>query len=343
MRSLYHASPLRLRVNAFSRVLRAAYHDTLYASVEAGSRRETVDAGEADAPYCVETYRGRLKLCPSSGLVFDDAVLLKGSSDRFMRERVPDYGRVYDRQDRHVPIAISLRHGAEANYWHYFQLVATKAVIADLHGMDPGIPLVLSRRQADVPFIRRTIELGVFGGRSLIIQENDEVLAADEILVIRPPLHGPVYRDVLLDRLQIRGDSEVNDRLFVTRGKSAENDRRLQNEAEVERALEPFGFRTVDPQAYSLDDQMRLFAGCRFMISPHGAGLTNMIFRRGAPLDVIEIFNANLVNPCYRIVAEEYGFRHAQMVCETVSGKPRTAKPLVDVATLVDQVRDMAP
>ncbi len=342
MRSLYQASPLRLRVNAFSRVLRAAYHDTLYASVEAASRRDVVTAGEAETPYCIESYHGRLKLCPSSGLIFDDSVLLKGSSDRFMRERVPDYGRVYDRQDRHVPIAISLRHGAEANYWHYFQLVATKAVIADLHGLGSDIPLVMSRRQADIPFIRRTIELGVFGNRALIIQDDDEVLAADTIMVIRPPLHGAVYRDLLLDRLEIRGDKTAHDRVFVTRGKSAENDRRLQNEADVVDALEPFGFRTVDPQALSLDDQMRLFSGCGFMISPHGAGLTNMIFRRGAPLDVIEIFNANLVNPCYRIVAEEYGFRHAEMICETVSGKPRTAKPLVDVAALVDQVRDMA-
>lgn len=342
MRSLYHASPLRLRVNAFSRVLRAAYHDTLYASVDAASRRHTLTAGAAETPYHIDTYRGRLKLCPSSGLIFDESVLLKGSSDLFMRERVPDYGTVYDREDRHVPIAISLRHGAEANYWHYFQLVATKAVIADLHGLDPDIPLVLSRRQMDVPFIRRTVELGVFGERPLIVQEHDEVLAADELMVIRPPLHGAIYRDALLDRLQVSGDSGISERVFVTRGKSAENDRRLQNEADVERALEPFGFRTVDPQALSLDDQMRLFSGCGFMISPHGAGLTNMIFRRGAPLDVIEIFNANLVNPCYRIVAEEYGFRHAEMICETVSGKPRTAKPLVDVAALVDRVRAMA-
>jgi len=344
MRRSYETSRIRLRFNAFSRVLRSAYHDTLFPSIDGRQRRVVHhlpgSEGGADS-YEIHEYRGRLKICPGSGLVFDDNVLLKNSTDLYMRERVPRYRTVYDGEGRHFPDLISLRHGSEPNYWHYFQLVATKAVIADLHGLAERIPLLLSRRQAEVPFIKRSLELNLYRDRPVVIQEEDEVIATDRLYTIRPPLHGRTYRDRVLDRLGHASDPASSDRLFVTRGKSAENDRRLQNEDAVTDALAAFGFRTIDPQTLSLDKQIETFSKCGFMVSPHGAGLTNMIFRRGAPLDVVEIFNFNLVNPCYEIVASDYGFGYRALYCENVVGKPKSGNALVEIHALTDAVEAM--
>ncbi|MEM8811520.1 MAG: glycosyltransferase family 61 protein [Pseudomonadota bacterium] len=335
----YGKSQLRLRVNAFSRLLRAAYHDTVYPAVDAADRRQVLEGGPDHARYQIHDYRGRLKLCPASGLLFDDNVLLKNSSDLFMRERLPWYRQVYDKADRHFPQLISLRHGSDANYWHFFQIVAPKAVIADLCGLPGDIPVVLSERQADIPFIKHSLDKGILGNRPVVIQGSDEVLTAERIFAILPPLHGSQYRDVILDRLAPPLDAEADDRLFVVRGKTAENDRRIRNQDEVESALAAFGFRTIDPQSLPLDQQIAAFARCGFIVSPHGAGMTNMIFRRGGPLDVVEIFNPNLVNDCYRVVADEYGFRYKALNSATVIGKPRTGHAVVDTEKLVDTVR----
>lgn len=342
MRSLYHSSQFRNRFNAFSRFLRAAYHDSLYPSID-GDRegdlgRHTPDTG----PYEIHAFTGNLKICPATALIFDDNVLLQNSTDLFMRERVPKYGRIYDSPGRHVPELISLRHGSDPNYWHFFQLVAAKAVIADLHGLPAKIPLLLSRGQCEVPFIKRALELGILGDRDLVIQEADEVIASDRVTVIRPPLHDRAYRDRVLDRLgHPGGDGSRSERFFVTRGKSAENDRRLQNEAAVVEALAPLGFQTLDPQTLSLDEQMATFASCGFMVSPHGAGLTNMVFRRGAPLNIVEIFNFNLVNDCYEIAAKQHDFGYRALYCDQVSGKPKSGNALVDVDELAASVREM--
>lgn len=342
MRSLYHSSQFRNRFNAFSRFLRSAYHDSLYPSVD-GQREGTLNRHDPETgPYEICEFRGNLKICPATALVFNDNVLLKNSTDLFMRERVPNYSKIYDSPGRQIPEVISLRHGSEPNYWHFFQLIAAKAVIADLHGLPPEIPVLMSRRQCNVPFIKQALELGILGDRDLLVQEPDEVVASQRVFVIRPPLHDPAYRNMVLDRLgHAGGDRSRSHRYFVTRGKSAENDRRLQNEAAVIEALAPFGFQTLDPQTLSLDVQMATFATCGFMVSPHGAGLTNMIFRRGAPLDIVEIFNFNLVNDCYEIAAKQHDFGYRALFCDTVSGKPKSGNALVDVDELVAAVRDM--
>lgn len=340
MQSHYHSSLFRNRFNAFSRILRSAYHDSLYPSLD--GRREGVLARHTPetGPYEIHEFAGNLKICPATALIFNDNVLLQNSTDLFMRERVPKYREIYDSPGRHIPELISLRHGSEPNYWHFFQLVAAKAIIADLHGLSRDIPVLLSRGQCDVPFITQALDLGLLGDRDLVVQEAGEVIAADRVIVIRPPLHDRAYRDMVLDRLgHAGGDRSKSQRFFVTRGKSAENDRRLQNEAAVIEALAPLGFQTLDPQTLGLDEQMATFAACGFMVSPHGAGLTNMIFRRGAPLDVVEIFNFNLVNDCYEIAAQQHDFRYRALYCDQVSGKPKSGNALVDVDELAATVR----
>ena len=334
MISAYKSSRLRENVNAFSRVLRTAWHDSLFPSRDGRPEQVTGTVALGDEHATIHTFDGSLKICPLAGLVFRNDILLKNSSDLFMRERVPRYATIYRQEGRHYPELISLRHGSEGNYWHFFQLVATKAVAADLAGIDKSVPLLLTRRQMQIGFIARVMEMDIQQGRPIVVQEDDEVVACDRIHVIIPPLHGSAFRNQLLDRIGISGDSSQNERIYVTRSRQAENNRALQNDDDVTAALAEFGFDRIDPQTLSLDDQMTLFARCATMVSPHGAGLTNMIFRRGAPLNVVEIFNPSLVNDCYEIAADQYGFGYAALYCTSVRGKPKSGNGVVDVEEL---------
>ena len=66
-----------------------------------------------------------------------------------------------------------------------------------------------------------------------------------------------------------------------------------------------------------------------------------MIFRRGAPLDIVEIFNFNLINPCYEIASAQYGFAYRALCCDAVAGKPTSGNAYVDVDALVTAVKRM--
>ena len=53
--------------------------------------------------------------------------------------------------------------------------------------------------------------------------------------------------------------------------------------------LGAFNFEIIDASEYAFADQVRMFASCGFLAGVHGAGLTNMMFREGLPMKVLEI------------------------------------------------------
>ena len=50
--------------------------------------------------------------------------------------------------------------------------------------------------------------------------------------------------------------------------------------------------------ALTLAEQILAFAGARVIMSPHGAGLANLVFCR-ADTRVVELFNHAYFNPCF--------------------------------------------
>jgi capsular polysaccharide biosynthesis protein len=65
-------------------------------------------------------------------------------------------------------------------------------------------------------------------------------------------------------------------RLYVGRGDSPR--RRLSNEAQITEHAAQYGFETVSMDGRTVENQARLFAEAAFIIAPHGAALTNVLF-----------------------------------------------------------------
>lgn len=65
-------------------------------------------------------------------------------------------------------------------------------------------------------------------------------------------------------------------RLFISRADAAS--RKVLNEKELLDALEPLGFRRVVLSEYSVDEQVALFHYAEFVVAPHGAGNTNILY-----------------------------------------------------------------
>ena len=72
------------------------------------------------------------------------------------------------------------------------------------------------------------------------------------------------------------GTAAGAERIYITR--SGEQLRRVENEDHVISTLQGLGFEVVDPRTLSFTEQVRVFSGCKFLVSVHGAGLTNCVF-----------------------------------------------------------------
>jgi capsular polysaccharide biosynthesis protein len=107
----------------------------------------------------------------------------------------------------------------------------------------------------------------------------------------------------------------VGERIYISRDDAAL--RRVANEAEISAIAREAGFASIRMSDYSLTGQIAVMRGARYVIGPHGMGLTHMIFNRG-PLGILELFHPTLGTDAYAMMSRALGFDYHWMVGEAI-------------------------
>jgi len=81
-----------------------------------------------------------------------------------------------------------------------------------------------------------------------------------------------LYADFFEDTQNLRFGSKI----YISRSKAQK--RKITNEEECISVLEEYGFKTVCFEDHSFEEQVKIASEAQFLISNHGAGLTNMLF-----------------------------------------------------------------
>ena len=96
------------------------------------------------------------------------------------------------------------------------------------------------------------------------------------------------YRDI---------DSKSNNKfIYVSRNKV--KGRNLIEEDSLVKELSKIGFTVVHLEHMHWSEQIKIFSSASFIVAPHGAGLSNLIFCKEGT-KVVEIFNPQYVHWCY--------------------------------------------
>lgn len=106
-------------------------------------------------------------------------------------------------------------------------------------------------------------------------------------------------------------------RIYVTR-KLAKS-RRIINEDVIFNILASLGFESVILESLSVTEQAVLFSQAEFIVSPHGSGLTNLVFCQPGT-KVIELFSPNYVYHCYWWVSNLVGLDYYYLIGEMLPG-----------------------
>jgi hypothetical protein len=135
-------------------------------------------------------------------------------------------------------------------------------------------------------------------------------------------------------------------RLYVGRGNS--NRRRLANEAQITEHAARYGFENVSMDGRTVADQARLFAEAAFIIAPHGAALTNILFATPdarvlellpaspSPSDAIDAPGLSV----FREICDFVGCRYDRIFGEPIVGQQLMAQPQADFSISFDEFRD---
>lgn len=199
--------------------------------------------------------------------------------------------------------------------------------------------LVLPHGYEALEFVRSS--LSCFGVKSVEFIKRNEVLRCKK--VIMPSHTAPsghyneqIIRGVRSVILATYGDSlkKEDDRIYISRGRAPK--RRLVNEEAVEEVLRDYDFQTYYAEDLSFEKQVKLCSRANYLVSNHGAGLTNMLFApEGA--NVLELrHQTDSVNNCYFTLSSALNLNYFYQTCEAAQSdlEPHSADLVVDVNLL---------
>jgi hypothetical protein len=255
---------------------------------------------------------GSAVLAPDGALIWDVSY---GHEERvedhwYFTAELPEPDRSPD-----VLATLTVRPGWSNFYFHWMFEILPRIHLLELSGVEVdkyALHPLHSRFQYET-----LATLGVPSDKLLELTHPMHLVASQ--LVVPSVLQSvmPHWACDFLRETFLRGDQHAGDeRLYISRA-NASRGRRVENEGEVENLLSAHGFRTVELEGMSVEEQARLFATASFVVSPHGGGLTNIVFcRPGAK--VVEFFAREYVQPLYWMLSNR---RQLDYYCLVGSGE----------------------
>ncbi len=157
--------------------------------------------------------------------------------------------------------------------------------------------------------------------RSKIRQlENAEHIQADELIV--PSLPGntgqvPRWACEFLRREFLSSKERIqtltNRKIYISRTKAGH--RQVENDDEIIRLLQQFDFQVVHLEDRPISEQAELMSQADVVVSPHGAGLGNIVFCQPGTR-VIELFHHSAVNVMFWTIANAMELDYTYVLSE---------------------------
>ena len=241
--------------------------------------------------------------------------------------------------------ALWITDGWGGGYFHWLADSLTR--LYTIREKARGLTLLLPHTHASLGFVMPS--LAPFGLRDVRFVGADETLVCERLVV---PMHTAPsghydeeilrgVRRLLLEAYGAPFGTTGGERLYISRGRALK--RRIANEDEVVRVVCGFGFRVVYAEDHTFEEQVEMASGARFLVSNHGAGLTNMLFVRDGGR-VLELrHQTDKVNNCYFTMASALGLEYFYQTCpsDDPAQDPHYANLRVDPDALADNLRLM--
>jgi len=228
------------------------------------------------------------------------------------------------------------------NYFHWLTDALSRLFV--VRNRANKSPLLLPASYESKDHVAAT--LNAFGITNVDFIQRDEVAECRSLLMpthVAPSGH---YNDevirsvrgVLLKALHPGGQA-IGEKIYLSRSRASK--RRIANEADVIAVLRNHGFQTIHPEELSFNEQVQIFSNARYLISNHGAGLTNMLFMPEASR-VLELrHEADYIRNWFFILSSALNLDYFYQTCapQNHDADPHHADLLVDVAKLEENLK----
>ncbi|MDI2112122.1 glycosyltransferase family 61 protein [Commensalibacter nepenthis] len=190
----------------------------------------------------------------------------------------------------------------EGNYFHWLAHAIPAFYAAKQSGIEGKylIPMALTSWQ------QRTLELlGIKLSQCLQVEKDRQYffssliyyeLATGEADFIESKLSVKAY-EIMVGNVKIPVTSELcHDKIYISRANKEH--RHLSNEGDLIALLKAKGYFILDPEKYSIDEQIVIFQHAKIVVALLGAGLSNIAFCKPNTI-IYELIPSHHDNPCF--------------------------------------------
>ena len=221
-------------------------------------------------------------------------------------------------------------------YFHWLSDALTRLFV--VRDRLDAVTLMLPHGYEALDFVKPSLD--AFGVKNVEFIKGDEVLECRSLLLPTPTApsghYSPeVIRGVRGVLLSAYGDvdHQEDERIYISRRHAGK--RRIVNEDEVCDVLRRFGFETICTEELSFEQQIRVCSRARYIVSNHGAGLTNTLFMKDGGR-VLELrHETDRISNCYFTLSSALNLNYFYQTCAPVDdAHPHTADLIVDTKEL---------
>lgn len=265
--------------------------------------------------YCRSTTGEVALLCPVTSLAGCWLSLLLSNQDNYFHFLLMNLGRLFQIN----PEEAKMIHGV---------LVPSHFTTVELRALEIGLQLAFGDQKIEIRSVGR--------GESLSV--NTLFFAWNAVCINFAYTHSGVVNFLRQMITLTNSDGTIFPTHFYIDRRGSIN-RPLINEDELIDALEERGFAIVQLENLTFDEQVLLFHQAKYIISAHGAGLTNIVFSQ-PETKIIEIMPHTLMHWCYRQLAMINDLSYDCIISHSNSEQqnilPTWASHLVSVTSVID-------
>ncbi len=203
-----------------------------------------------------------------------------------------------------------------SNYYHWHIFALRRLLYLKENNLISGNLLLLPIKYKKYGFALDSLKkFGVTEDQIVFIRRKSNIKVRKLLFPIIGNHNNPEeilrVRAVLLD--EFKAKTNLGDKIYISRDEYPI--RRVLNEDEVMKVLAKYGFKKVLMHKYSYHDQVSISRNAKYIIGPHGAGLTNLFFAQNGS-SILELVTSFIRPTDYYKLSSMLKFNYFLQGCE---------------------------
>jgi capsular polysaccharide biosynthesis protein len=233
------------------------------------------------------------------------------------------------------------------NYCHWLWEVLSKLIA--LKKESPNSILILQKSYSKIDFMMKSLEAFGFNKSNIkFIPKRSHLRVKNLVFIQSIGMAAPGYYDflrffevaqTLLSHYQKELKTDFGEKIYISRNRPDKDvPRKVNNEKELVAMLERYGFKTVYMEKFSFLEQISISSHARFIVAPHGAGITNVMFAR-KDASLLEMVNQAWQKTCFAEMCEKIDVEYHRFDCAEFGSEGQHLSDInVDVAELEEKL-----